>query len=105
MVGGPVVAQAGPRLGPEPLAQRQDKPRLADAGLTREQDRLALATPGEAPAIEQQGEFVLAPDERRRPARLVGLEAPLGPTLTRDPECGHGLREARQPERPQGLDL
>ena len=53
------------------------KPRLADAGVARDEDNLALATPGAALARKQVRPLGLAPDEAREPRRMRRLEAAL----------------------------
>jgi hypothetical protein len=61
------------RLVADPLAQRGQNARLADAGLARQQHDLALALRRVAPAVQQQRCLVLTPDEGRhglRPRRL-----------------------------------
>ena len=47
------------RLVGQPVPQGPHQARLADAGLAREQDHLALALLGLLPAVEQQGELLL----------------------------------------------
>ena len=68
VVGRAVVAERRVRLVAEPLAQRADEARLADAGLAGQQHHLALAVLGPLPAVEQHAELVLAPDQRRETA-------------------------------------
>ena len=56
------------------LLQRAGEARLADAGLSREQHDLALAVSGLLPAPQQQGELLLAADERREALPVQRLE-------------------------------
>ena len=95
VVGRALVPQARRPLGPEPLAQRQDEPRLADAGLAAEQDDLALALLGALPAVEQQRDLVLPAHQRREPGTAQGLEAALGRTL-----ADHAPRRSPAPRSP-----
>ena len=82
------------RLVAEALAQRPEHARLADPGLAREQHHLAVAVLGPGPALEQDAELVLAPDQRREMLAVQRLEAALGATLAFDPPGGERLGEA-----------
>ena len=53
------------RLVADPLAERRQNARLADARLARDERDLAFALARLAPAVEEQRHLVLAPDERR----------------------------------------
>ena len=63
-------------------------------GSPDEQHHLALAVLGPGPALEQDAELVLAPDQRREPLAVQRLEAALGATLAFDPPGGERLGEA-----------
>ncbi len=56
------------------LAQRLADPRLADAGLARQQHHLAVARAGQLPAVEQQRHFLVTADQRRWPRWVRRLE-------------------------------
>ena len=51
------------RLGRNPGGQFRRQPRLADAGLARQQHHLALAARGLRPSPHQQVQLLFAPDE------------------------------------------
>ena len=89
-----VVAERRVRLVAEALEQRPDHARLADPRLARQQHHLAVAVLGPRPALEQDAELVLAPDQRREMLTMKRLEAALGATLAFDPPGGHRLGEA-----------
>ena len=57
------------RLALEPLAEGAGDAGLADPGLAREQHHLALAVAGLLPAVEQERDLLLAPDQRRQAGR------------------------------------
>ncbi len=82
-------AQAGRVLCLETPAQFAQDAALADARLAGEQHHLAFAVLRQAPALEQEAEFVLATDKTGQPAAAHRFEAALG--------CRHRL------DRP-GLD-
>src|SRR5215467_15985698 len=71
------------------------EPRLADAGLAREQDDLAGAGPGLAQAVAQQGAFRRPTDEAGKPA-ACRLEAALHCSDAFDCEGFNRLGEALQ---------
>ena len=60
-----MIPQPRVRLARDLGSELSGEPRLADAGLAREQDDLAGAAPGLAQAVAQQGTL-------RRPADAVG---------------------------------
>src|SRR6516165_3120832 len=68
VIGRALIAQPGVRLVRDLGSELSAEPRLADAGLAREQDDLAGAGPGLAQAVAQQGTL-------RRPADEVGEPA------------------------------
>ena len=76
------------------LAQRADEAGLADPGLAAEEHHLALALLGLPPAVEQQAELVLAPDQRRQARRLARLETALRAAAAEHPPGPHGCGEA-----------
>ena len=99
VVGRAVLAERRVRLVAEALAQRLDQARLADPGLTREQHDLAVAVPGPGPALEQDAELVLAPDQGRQVLPMQRLEPALGAALADHPEGGERLGKALEPGR------
>ena len=94
VVRGAMVAEADPVLGAQPLAQGEDDPRLADAGLAREQHDLALAGPGEPPAVEEQRQLLVAADERGRAGAVERLEPAFRRPLAGHAEAAHGRGKA-----------
>ncbi len=87
-----------------------DQTRLADAGLADDLDELTLAFERARPAAHEQGEFVLAPDERRQGARPAAPAAAARPhdAIERD-RRRHALEVMRAlvfgDEKPGGLPL
>src|SRR5215469_10280100 len=69
VIGRALIAQPRVRLARDLGGELSAKPRLADAGLAREQDDLAGAGPGLVQAVAQQGAL-------RHPADEVGEPAP-----------------------------
>ncbi len=59
----------------QPLAQRTQNAALADAGFAGEQHDLAFAVLRQLPALQQQRDLLLAPDQRRESFLRRGLEA------------------------------
>ena len=82
-----------------------DQARLADAGLTDQQHRLALAGHGLPPPLKHQRQLLVAPDHGQRPARLPGLKAAAGRVLAENLEAAHGLGKALEPGRPKLAQL
>ena len=82
--------------------QRAQQARLADPGIARDQDHLAVAVLGPSPPFQQDGELVLAPDQRRQTLPTQRLEAAIGATLAVDPERRERLCEAFEREAGQG---
>ena len=80
-----VVAQARMRLIVDCCAQRQRQAGLADAGLPGDQHQLACARGRAPPALEQQAEFGLAPDDGRELRAAQRLEPALRPAGTHHP--------------------
>src|SRR5918992_556182 len=99
MVRRAVVTKRRMGLVGEALAQRAHDPRLADARLAREQHHLALALLGPLPAIDEEADLVLAPDQRRELLAVQRLEAAFGATFAFDAPRGQRLGEAPQPLR------
>src|SRR5918995_1402814 len=81
------------------LDQAPGEARFADAGLAREEHDLAVAVLGPGPALEQDAELVLAPDQRGEMLAMQRLEAALGAALAFDPPGREGLGEALEAER------
>ena len=80
MEGRAEILQAGDG-GLEPFTKGLHHARLAEACRGRQQDQLALAAPGLFPAALQQGDLLLAADQRREaPAQPAG-EASAGADL------------------------
>jgi hypothetical protein len=77
-----LIAQPRVRLARDLRGELNGEPRLADAGLAREQDDLAGAGPGPAQAVAQQSLL-------RRPADEVG--EPAGRRLEAALRCGDAL--------------
>ena len=88
VVGRALVAQQEVRLAGHRLDQSFGDPRLADPGLAGEQDHLPFAGLGLPPALDQQGQFLIAADDRRHAARLPGGEAALERALAEHDEGG-----------------
>ena len=82
-----------------------NQPRLADAGLTDQEHRLPLAVRSLPPPLEHERKLLVAPDHRRRPPRLAGLEAAAGRSLAENLEAAHGATEAFEPGRPELAQL
>jgi len=76
------------RLVAEPLRQCRDNPRLADPGFAGNQNDLAVASPGARPAVQQQADFIVAPDQWAQRRSTQGLEP-----------AGDSARPQRQPGR------
>src|SRR6516225_8839873 len=68
VIGRALIAQPRVRLARDLGGKLSAEPRLADAGLAREQDDLAGAGPGLAQAVAQQGAFRCPADEVGDPA-------------------------------------
>ena len=68
-------------------------------GSPDEQHHLAVAVLGPGPALEQDAQLVLAPDQRREPLAVQRLEAAFGATLAFDPPGRERLGEALEPQR------
>ena len=101
-----MIAQPRVRLARDLGGELSGEPRLADAGLAREQDDLAGAGPGRAQAVAQQGALRRPADEVGEPAARR-LEAAFGHGDALDHEgldrLGKALRclpaEVAQPEQ------
>ena len=81
------------------LPQRLDDPRLADPGLTGQEDDLAFATSRLAPAVHQKADLAFATKKTGRTLRLPGLEAAFGRVFANDPPrrnwIDHSLEKLR----------
>jgi hypothetical protein len=107
-----LIAHPHMRLVADPLAQRRENARLADACLARQQRdlalALALALDRDAPAVQEKRQLALAPDEgchALRPRRLEAADvlrlAQDRPSANRRVEAFEGLwPKRRQLERP-----
>ena len=71
-------------LASDVLGQRRREPRLADARLAGEEDHSSFAALRLVPAAQEQLDFLVSPDERRR-SRAQGLEAADLAALAQDP--------------------
>ena len=65
------------RLGRQTFVENCSEPRLAHAGLTRDEHDLTFALPCCSLAIEQKVDFLLAADEASQPRGMSGLEPAL----------------------------
>ena len=105
MVRGAEIAQARVRLALNALQQLCRKARFADARLAGEQHHAPFAALRLLPAAKKQFDFLLAPDERRRPLERSAskrLNRPLSPT-PRQARCGSA--KPLSPLRPEVLQL
>ena len=99
LIGRAEMADRGVRLACQLLAKGVQQPRLADASLPRDQDHLAVAVLGPAPALQQHGQLVLTSDQRRDALPMESLEAAIGGAFALDHEGGDRLRKALDPGR------
>ena len=99
VVGRTEMTDCDVRLVRQLFAKGAQQPRLANARLTRDQDHLAVAVLGPAPALEQHGQFVLTSDQRRQALPVEGLEPAIGGAFALDHEGGDRLRKALDPRR------
>src|SRR5580658_10072866 len=93
------IAQPGVRLAREAFQESGGQARLADSGLAREQHHLALARLRLGPAMTQEIALFLAPDQRRRPARVQRIEAALLRALPEGREGARGAGDALEVPR------
>jgi hypothetical protein len=93
------------RLVADPLAQGRQKARLADARFAPDEHDLAFAVAGVAPAVHQQRDFVLAPDQWRHALRPRRLEAADVLGLAKNRPGGNRRLEAFQRLRSEGRQL
>ncbi len=70
--------------------------RLTDAGVAGDQHDLALTIDDGLPAVQQQPELLVAPDERRQAAAVARVQAIAHAALGAHPEDVHRLGEALQ---------
>ena len=94
VVGRAEIAQCEVRLIGQLLTEGVQQPRLADARLARNQDDLAVAVLGPAPALHEHGQLVLTSDQRRQALPMEGFEAAIGGAFALNPEGGDRLCEA-----------
>ena len=78
MVGRALVTQARVRLASDALGEGRHKAGLADPRLARDQHDLPFAVPGEALALQEEIELILAADETGQTGGADCLEAALG---------------------------
>src|SRR5215471_3542608 len=97
VVGRALVTQARVWLAGDALGQSSHKAGLADPRLARDQHDLPFALPGEALALQQKINFVLAADEIGQTRRVDRLEATLGGR--------HAFDHPRRDRRGNALDL
>ena len=95
------VAQRRIALAGQALAQRTDEARLADAGLARQQNDLALALTDPLPAVEQQRQLLLTTDERHQARAMQGLEAILRSACPRTRKRAIGSLKPARRRRPR----
>jgi hypothetical protein len=85
VVRGALVEQAYVGLILEPRAHFPHQTRLANSGLTGQQDDMPLAIFDLLPSAQQQRDLLVAADQRRQARCLPRLEAPFGLALAFDP--------------------
>ena len=92
-----------------PVLQRRDQrlcdPRLADAGLSGQQDHLSLSGLGLAPALQEQRQLLVAADDRLHRRARMCREPALQRPLAEHREGPHRLIDAFQIERPEIVEL
>jgi len=91
MIGRALVAQQEMRPGGRRFDQGFGNPRLADPSLTAEQHHLSFADLGLPPALNQQGEFLIAPDDRCDTTCLPRSKSALECALRDHRKCGCGV--------------
>ena len=99
-----LVAQPQVRRPLYPLADGPDGAGLADARLARQQNRLALAVLRPPPAVEQQGDLLLPPDQGRQAGR-AGLEPAFDRAPPDDAPGRHRVGETLQHLRPEIVEF
>jgi hypothetical protein len=99
VVGGALVAEHRVLVSLDRVEDGAGETRFADPGLADQQYCLAFAGGGLSPALEDQGQLLVAADHWQQLARAVGLEPAVGGALARDPERLHRPREALEPDR------
>ena len=99
MMGRALVLNTRMGLVDDLLPQRLDDPRLADPGLTGQEDDLAFAASRLDPALHQQADLAFATKKTGRTLRLPGLEAAFGRVFANDPPrrnwIDHSLEKLR----------
>ena len=73
-------------------------------GSPAEQHDLALAALGEPPAVQKEGQFLVAADQRQRRAGLARREPVVDRPLASHGEDVHGRLNALEPLRPEILE-
>jgi hypothetical protein len=99
VVGRAEMGNCDVRLARQLLTKGVQQPRLANARFARDQDHLAVAVLGPAPAFQQHGQLVLTSDQRRHALPMEGLEAAIGGAFALDHEGGDRLCKALDPRR------
>ena len=92
-------------LGLERSDQRLRDARLADAGLSGQQDHLPLAGLCLAPALEEQRQFLVAADDRLHRGARMCCEPALQHPFAEHGEGPHRLIDALQIERPEIVEF
>ena len=105
VVGRALVADTPVRLEGHRLDERLGEPGLANSGLTGQQDHLALARLGLAPALEQQRQLGVAADQGQRRWAALRLETAEGESLAQDPKGAHRPGQAAQQSCPEVLNV
>ena len=93
------MAQGRVRHACELVAQGPHEAGFADAWFAAEQNDPALALLRLLPAVQQKGEFLVAPDQRGRRRSVLGVEPALGRPLADDVPRPHGFRKTLEVDR------
>ena len=93
------MTQGSVRLVCELVAKGPHETGFADTWFAGEQDDLALALLRLLPAVQQKGEFLVAPDQRRRRRSMLGIEPALGRPLADDVPRPHRFRKTLEVDR------
>jgi hypothetical protein len=92
------------RLVADAFGKRRREPRLADAGLAGDQHHPPVAALRSLPPAQKHFDFLVAPDQRRRPG-AQRFEAALLAAFAQDQPYGVWLGETGQPLRPEILEI
>ncbi len=96
VVGGAAELQARVRLVGDACRHGLDQAGLTDARIPGDQHHLALTVYHRLPAVQQQAELLVAPDQRREPAIRTGVQPSAHAALGVNPEHMDWLGEALQ---------